>query len=199
MICIECQNPVSHMSGIVCTNYGLNRIGSRTCQGAWHANCYHMGEVDPFPRALVPKADKVNKGGVTDWEFTSKENNAKAVEFTKTFGGAHLICPFHCKDCHYENIHGHHSKSLDAITVLKKKAMRRALIDAFCARAESTISSNCAKMKEILEISHNMRMPPPTDRLPRGPFPVINQDGMTGTVLMLLGSLNPGRNSTTIQ
>lgn len=154
---------------------------------------------DPFPRALVPKADLSDKGGVTDWEFTAEESEAKALEFTRTYGGAHLLCPFQCEECHFENIHQFHTNNADPITSLKKKAMRRALLDAFGARAESTITSNAAKLKEILEASSNIRMPPPTDRVPRGPFPVTDQDGMSAAILMLLSSLNPGINSDTIQ
>lgn len=158
-----------------------------------------MQGIDPFPRALCPKADKLDKGGATDWEFSAEETEAKALEFTRTFGGAHLLCPFQCEECHYENIHLHHSSDTDPITLLKKKATRRALLDAFGARAESTITSNAAKLKEILEASHNIRMPPPTDRTPRGPFPVTDQDGMATAILMLLKSLNPGINSDTVQ
>mmetsp|Transcript_23492 Transcript_23492/g.35670 ORF Transcript_23492/g.35670 Transcript_23492/m.35670 type:complete len:126 (-) Transcript_23492:66-443(-) len=119
---------------------------------------------DPFPRALVPKPDLMDKGGATNWEFTAEESEAKYLEFTRTCGGAHLICPFQCEDCHYKNIHLCHSSGQDPITVLKKKAIRRTLLDSFGARAESTISSNAAKLKEILESSFNIRMPPPIDR-----------------------------------
>mmetsp|Transcript_17848 Transcript_17848/g.27061 ORF Transcript_17848/g.27061 Transcript_17848/m.27061 type:complete len:143 (+) Transcript_17848:89-517(+) len=138
------------MSGIICGNYGFNCNGGQRCQGAWHAGCFHLKENDPFPKALTPRQDLLEKGGITDWAFTKEELDDRKDEFTRTFGGAHLSCPFQCADCHYYNIHIYLPADLSQVALLKKTAIKRALLDAFGARAESTIVNNAAKIRELL-------------------------------------------------
>jgi len=94
MICLECKNPGSHLSGISCGNYGFKHTTGHMCRGAWQVKCFHLKHDNPFPRALVPKTDLLDKGSATDWEFTKEEKEDRKLEFAVTFGWAHLICPF---------------------------------------------------------------------------------------------------------
>jgi len=128
------------------------------------------------------------------------ERDLKA-EFVHARPGDHLICPFQCDLCHFRNI----TKCDPIGSILSDlrlmRSIRRANLDAFWARATSTVASNLQEIKrQVISDESYYGVPYPFEsHLPRGPFPVEDSWGMMGACSFLRRSLDVGRNSETVQ
>ena len=170
---------------------------------AWHAHCYHTCERDPFPIGLTPlerddcdreAPDQVDEG----WELTQAEREDLEAQFYSARPGDHLMCPFQCDQCHFRNMLGRDPMD-DHIDRWLLLCIRRANLDAFWARRPSTVLGNLREAQRAMKIASQLRIPSPVSTFLRGPFPLSDTFGMGMAITLLQRSLDPGRNSATVQ
>ena len=112
--------------------------------------------------------------------------------------GDHLLTMFQCDMCHYRNMKGHSPLGTEKDDRLLKY-IRRANLDAFWSRAPGTVKNTYRDIQTIRRKSEQLTLD--TSRfLPKmGPLPLLDDQGMNLAVCVLLRSLDPGKNESTIQ
>jgi hypothetical protein len=118
--------------------------------------------------------------------------------FKEARDGDHLMTPFQCDLCHFENCKRRRpipDNTQDEVALL---GIRRANLDALWSRERSTVRSNRLQGKHWISASESagwsdLALPK------RGPFPVEDTFGMQAAVNMLLRSRDVGINSKNIQ
>jgi hypothetical protein len=118
--------------------------------------------------------------------------------FKEARDGDHLMTPFQCDSCHFENCKKRspiEGNLQDEVALL---GIRRANLDALWSRERSTVRANRLQGKMWISVSESAGW---TDHgLPkRGPYPVEDTFGMQAAVNLLLRSRSVGINSRTIQ
>ena len=84
--------------------------------------------------------------------------------------------------------------------LLLLQAIRRAILDSFWARATSTVEDNARELKRhILCLDKIQIREPYAQKYPRGPLALDDTYGMLTAVSLLIRTLDPGRNSKTVQ
>ena len=116
----------------------------------------------------------------------------------KARDGDHLITPFHCDLCHFENCKRRPPIADNIQDEVALLGIRRANLDALWSRERSTVNANRLQGNHWLSASESAGW---SDlALPnRGPFPVADTFGMRAAVNMLLRSRDVGINSKNIQ
>ena len=107
-----------HTKGIICGNYAKKRGNCAECTGAWCKDCFKCMGTDMFTvrREMDEEGNEIP--GVRD-----------DGDFVQGRGGDHLMAPFQCEPCHFQNIYGR-----DPVTEEDMKLLvyiRRASLDAF--------------------------------------------------------------------
>ena len=181
---------IPEFCGVICANFGIRRVADLpVCKGAWCAGCFKQDERDAFPVLSASDLDDF----IEDEELVEEEPN----RFKTARDGDHLLTPFQCDCCHFVNIHMKlpSSSKKDQNLLLH---IRQAILDSFWSRESSTVKSNLYQLKNTRKKAEALGVE--SVFLPqRGPFPVEDAWGMLTTVLVLLKSLDPGRNSTHVQ
>jgi hypothetical protein len=160
------------------------------CDGAWCAKCYKQDALDKFP---VLYASDLEDALMDPGEFAE---DLDPTRFKQARNGDHLMCPFQCDDCCFENILGRGPTECNSDKTLQI-TIRRAILDSFWAREPSTVAKNLGEGVRFLRESRALGIEDPYP--PRGPFAVDDDFGMRTAVAMLRRSLDPGRNAATIQ
>ena len=111
-------------------------------------------------------------------------------------GGDHLMCPFQCDGCNFQNLKKRAPGASDTDGVLLL-CIRSAHLDALWAREPATVHSNRREGVRVLELSKQLGLENPYPR--RGPYPVKDSFGMGVAAMMLMRSLDTGKNARTIQ
>ena len=120
------------------------------------------------------------------------------MRFKEARDGDHLMTPFQCDLCHFENCKRRHpipNNTQDEVALL---CIRRANLDALWSRERSTVRSNRLQGKHWVSASESagwsdLALPK------RGPFPVEDSFGMQAAVNLLLRSRDVGINAKNIQ
>jgi hypothetical protein len=120
------------------------------------------------------------------------------TRFKEARDGDHLMTPFQCDLCHFENCKGREVLLGNEQDKLALLGIRRANLDALWSRETSTVRANRLQGKHWISASEsagwvNFALPK------RGPFPVKDTFGMQAAVNLLLRSRDVGINSKTIQ
>ena len=191
--CLVCCATVTPLDGIICANFGSQR-GVRprwACKEAWHGKCYRQGAKDDFP---VLNQDVEAE----DWVADDKMEDEDPGRFKEGRDGDHLMTPFQCDECHFENCKKRPviiGNLQDEVALL---GIRRANLDALWSRERSTVRANRLQGKMWISASESAGW---TDYgLPkRGPYPVEDTFGMQAAVILLLRSRSVGLNSRNIQ
>jgi hypothetical protein len=111
--------------------------------------------------------------------------------------GDHLLCPFQCNLCHFQNI----QRRLPGSNPRKEifgVCIRWSNLDALWAREASTVESNRRKGKHVRKAAATVGINHQWGRA-TGPYPVEDTWGMFEATCILLRSLDPGRNPKFIQ
>ena len=86
------------ISGVICGNFGHERIQGYRCSGVYYAKCYRQYDDNRFP---VLGDDNVDDSlmGVNDLEPDDPQR------FKEARNGDHMMLPFQCDMCYFINIH----------------------------------------------------------------------------------------------
>jgi hypothetical protein len=112
--------------------------------------------------------------------------------------GDQWMTTFQCDVCHFRNIHKRDPSDRSPQDTSLLEFIRRANLDALWSRESSTVYKNAVQVRKIMEKAEllgleEVMIPP------RGPFPVEDECGMAMAAVMVLRSLDEGRNDDTIQ
>jgi hypothetical protein len=105
--------------------------------------------------------------------------------------GDWLIAPFQCEHCHFINIYNRVDLTDSEHDKLILLYIRRANLDMFWSRTDSTVRSNLSSVKEILKMSQELDMPVPLSTL--GPWPLEDVVGMRLAIIELKKSQGKDR------
>jgi hypothetical protein len=114
---------------VFCANFWARCGHWRKCSGVWCGACYLSDEEDGFP-IRVP----INDDGEAVLVNVKDEGR-----FTHARNGDYLVTRFQCGKCHFRNIQGRDPAIGDRSDELFEKCIRRASLDAFWSREESTV------------------------------------------------------------
>jgi hypothetical protein len=188
--CRGCGIPIAAGKGLVCGHFGTKRLHWDPCQGAWHKSCYRQKEADRFPIQSTRGQEEVD---LEEEDGVAKEGD----HFRVWRDGDHLLCPFQCDLCHFQNIQRRLPGS-DPRDEFFGVCIRRANLDALWAREASTLESNRREGKHMRKAAATFGVNHQWDWV-TGPYPVEDTWGMFEAACILLRSLDPGRNSKFIQ
>lgn len=144
-----------------------------------------------FPR-LLP-AD-LEDGILTSEEL---EEDREEGRFDTARPGDHLMCPFQCDECQFQNVYGTCSDPLNQQDALALTCIRRANLDALWARESGTVVHNWREFKRFVHEAHVLGISDPYPK--RGPWPVSDIQGMKVAMIFLQRSQCKGRNTATVQ
>jgi hypothetical protein len=156
---------------------------------AWHGRCYRQGSNDPFPVMQVDDLDD-SLMGAEELEVDDPDR------FRVARDGDHLMCPFQCDVCHFRNIQDRDpgARHEDALFLM---CIRRANLDALWARESATVKGNRGRFAKVIEVSSALGLEEPYPA--RGPYPEADSFGMANACMLLMRSLDKGKNAPTIQ
>ena len=132
MRCTGCKKKVTKWTGIVCANYSNAHGQYPPCHQAWHRICYKVRTGDTFPVAKLPSLGDED----SDDELDDEEEN---IKYQTARNGDHYLCPFQYNLCQFRNIYGRNPGLEPYKDKIKFVLIRRAILDAFWARASSTV------------------------------------------------------------
>jgi hypothetical protein len=119
------------------------------------------------------------------------------ARFREARDGDHLLTPFQCDCCHFQNIKRRNPDLTDHQDKLLSISIRRAILDSFWSRERGTVSGNRREGQRHLSHCDAFGV---EDKYPsRGPFPVEDLGGMLTACSLLLRSLDAGKNADKIQ
>jgi hypothetical protein len=131
---------------------------------------------------------------------TTKEidDDADVNAFKYARLGDNFMCPFQCDVCHFRNMKGADPGQDIVKDSILLVAIRRAILDSFWGRAESTMTGNFCELKRFYNLGQNVLGL--ENLLPdMGPFPLEDIWGMGVAVVTLQRSLDPGRTGDNVQ
>jgi hypothetical protein len=161
---------------------------------AWCASCYIARAKDEYPIGKLANANE-NDDGLVDDEI---EDQRDVNNFRYARRGDNFMCPFQCDLCHFRNITGRNPGSNYGCDLLLLVAIRRAVLDSFWARAESTVVNNFRDLKKFKTIGKD-KFGLDTILPEMGPFPLEDTWGMGVAVVILERSMDKGVYKDTLQ
>ena len=178
--CQKCQKLVTYESGIICANFGANRGQFKACEGTWCADCFTAHPLDNF-EVKVPR----------DFHGVQLSELEDEVRYQKARPGDHLCLPFQCSNCHSQNIRGVDLEE----GVIEDEAFSciviRATLDTFWSRASKTVASHVREVRFMARYGLALGFNPMP---PLGPWPLYSHLGMKEAMMVLMRSLEQGRN-----
>ena len=178
--------------GVVCANYGHSRGTTRTCKNAWHAKCYHQSSKDRFP---VLEAGDLDDALIDGEGHDEVEDDPQ--RFKEARDGDHFMCPFQCDSYSFYNLKGRYQREESEQDQLLCVCIRRANLDSFWSRERSTVDKNWRELRGLKGLGETIGLSEPLPN--RGPFPIGDYNGLGAACLMLMKTLNEGRNARHIQ
>lgn len=106
---------------------------------------------------------------------------------------------FQCELCHFRNCYKRNPEPSCHQDCWVMHCMRRANLDAFWACRPSTVQGNLSELKRVMQLAGGAGITSPFATYPRGPYPLADTMGMIPAIISLQRSLEPGKNSKTIQ
>ena len=139
MSCIECKKTVTKWTGVTCGNYCFTRGPFPPCQMGWHGKCYAQRSADRYPRPQIPESER-----------DEEQDPRDAKMFTHARDGDNFTVPFQCDLCHFRNMYLRDPQVERSPDHLALVAIRRANLDAFWARATTTVNGTKNHLKRFI-------------------------------------------------
>ncbi len=169
------MRPVREMQGIFCKNYCSSQNGLPPCRSTWHAACYTYRGPTKFPMpAILDEA-----GNAWHKEEEQRRRMMEGVD------GSHLCIPFQCKLCWYCNLEGRDPVPGQDDVYLT--CICRVNINAMLGKSPLTIRAHRQDLERAVSTALTFGKMPAYH--PLGPFPMVDQVGMSLAVDILLKSL----------
>jgi hypothetical protein len=153
----------------------------------WCGSCLTSDEDDGFP-IRVP----IDDGGQAVLVNVKDEGR-----FTSARNGDYLMTRFQCGRCHFRNINGRDPVHGDRRDTVFEKCIRRASLDAFWSKEDSTVQGTRSSIKAAILKADMIGGDKIFPAL--GPLPLKDVDGMGAAALQLLKTLDPGINEPLVQ
>jgi hypothetical protein len=125
------------------------------------------------------------------------EADGDDVRFETARDGDQYMCPFQCDLCHFRNIQKR-DPGIDPKDKFMLVCVRRANLDALWAREPGTVKGNLREHNRAMRGASRLGIADPHPFV-HGPFPVKDLMGMAMACTILERSLDPGKNSATIE
>jgi hypothetical protein len=178
-----CRKHLAGVDGIFCTNFSSRRGVFAPCEAVWCPGCFEPRGFKPF---LVKQ--QVDEDG-EEWI-----ESGGATRFLVARQSDYLMAPFQCDLCHFRNVLGRNPDLCKPEDREILEYIRRATLDAFWARETSTVRNNAANARRILRTIGRLGLPPLLP--PMGRFPLRDDMGMGGAIVVLDRSLDSGKRDT---
>jgi hypothetical protein len=178
---------VTTLLGIFCANFWSQRGHWKKCRGVWCGSCFESNNEDGFP-IRVP----INDG--TEAVLVNVQDEGR---FTCARNGDYLMTRFQCGTCHFRNIQGRDPQHGDRRDALFLRCIRRATLDAFWSREESTVKGTRGSIRSAMrkaEMINGGQIFPPL-----GPLPLRDIDGVGAASFQLLKTLDQGKTEALVQ
>jgi hypothetical protein len=111
------------------------------------------------------------------------------TRFVQARNGNHLIMPFQCDFCHFQNVYKRDPKGRKGSNLLSLRCIRRANLDALWEREPGIVAGNVSGAKRLHDIGTGI-LEIPSIIPPMGPFSLRDKFGMGVAMTMLLRSLD---------
>jgi hypothetical protein len=111
--------------------------------------------------------------------------------------GDHLLTPFQCDVCHFQNVKQRNPVETSHQDQLFMTCIWRATLDSLWSRERGTVNGNRREGERHLSNCEALGISEPYPT--RGPFPLEDEFGMITACSLLLRSLDPGKNAEKIQ
>jgi len=185
--CIGCKKKVTKWTGITCGNYCFARGQFPPCQMGWHGKCYEQRSADHYPRPQIPESER-----------DEEQDPRDAKMFTHSRDGDNFLVPFQCDICHFRNMFLRDTDTENSPDHAALVAIRRANLDAFWARATTTVNGTKNHLRLFYQTGCHVYGLPST--LPEmGPFALRDDSGMRVAIITLHQSLRPGVYTSNLQ
>jgi len=190
--CVVCGKKTQWTQDLFCGNFS-NSVGTYAkCLNTWCPGCYTSSPKPKFHFAggkegvasLGEDVDRLESGWRTGQFDPSRFNVARK--------GDHLMCPFECDVCVFRKLRSRSPLRGSEQDVLLLACIRRVNLDAFWARAPTTVKANASKVKLVTELSQELGLAEPPLHAP-GPFPFQDTCGVRVAVLSVFYSLRQGK------
>jgi hypothetical protein len=177
-----CRRYLRGSEGIFCANFWDQRGKFAPYQGAWCPQCLKAkGNID-FPVALH-----------LDDEGEAITSDQEEKRFREARGGDHLITPFQCETCHFRNIYARDPVDKNLVDIETMVFIRQAILDSFWSREPTTVRANLQEAKRGAKSARRFAFPGSSSTPPMGPFPLRDDFGMMGALVVLDRSLDSRR------
>jgi hypothetical protein len=173
-----CTRKTTSWEGIFCANFGQPVPGRPVCQRGWCARCYAH---KPGTASLVFRAKDANGAEMIVAGEESHYLEARPAD--------HLVCPFECDACQFWKLKFREPQTGDRADDRVMALIRRANLDAFCARAPGTIKKNRASAREGVALGKELGI---AMYGPLGPWPPEFDHGMRTALHILAKSEQTG-------
>lgn len=169
-----------------CANSFEKRGHFPRCEGAWCGRCYHLRGDDTFPR---------KSGEYEGW--VKDEDETDRFQFGRA--GDHLCTRFQCDECHFINLKKRIPSAGSGEDMLLLKYIRRANLDSLWSLEPATVASNRGEFARAKMCLDFVGLDLETSLPSMGPARCRDEQGMAMAVALLVRSLDPGHNETTVQ
>jgi hypothetical protein len=126
----------------------------------------------------------------TDEDGELLEDEDDAERFVTARPGDHLMVPFQCKLCHFQNISKRDPEQGNPVDQEVLDFMRRANLDAFRSCEKGTVLSNLKELMQVEKMSFRLGLPSVFP--PMGPWPLADTQGMGAAIAVIDRSLDKG-------
>ena len=187
------------MEGIFCANFYWTLGGFQPCQGAWCGSCYTSEKNLHFhvssQQIQTDKESHMKGRRREDVPNKWKQKEPNGRDFLEARNGDHALCPFECDTCIFRKLRGTSPKLSSSQDKLLLVMIRRMNLDAFWARARSTVNQNTRRINQTLGFSEALGLKGPFDH--SGPYPFFDHCGYEIAACILMHSRRPGRHDST--
>ena len=144
------------------------------------------------PQALQKPKDKQGKEDRIIVDKRWKEKKINPMDFHEARNGDHALTPFECDFCIFRKLKGRNPNQDNHQDKLLLVHIRRMNLDAFWARARSTVKENSNRIKQSLKFSQTLGLTGPYEH--KGPYPLHDHCGYEVALVTLMHSRRPGKN-----
>ena len=193
--CLKCFKKVKWMEGVFCAIVYWTLGTFPPCHSAWCGSYYtsegqHLFYVSSLQTQNQERTEEEEERRMSiSGKWKQKEVNP--LDLHQARNGDHAICPFECDLCIFRKLRGKSSRCELPNDKLYMVMIRRMNLDAFWARARSTVDQNTRRINHTLKFSESLGLLGPFDH--SSPHPLTDHCGYEVAAAILMHPRRPGR------